>query len=129
VSVCQGLCQAMWDRTAKWLYITRLSGDPAYALPLQHSGLPSFPPNGISTSEELAKMKVPVIAPEVFESGGTPAQYAYTRNVEPHAGTYIVFPCREPEYPLVEDCFSARHFSLENEIGRQYFAAKLPARD
>ena len=90
--------------------------------PLQHSGLPSFPPNGISTSEELAKMKVPVIAPEVFESGGTPAQYAYTRNVEPHAGTYIVFPCREPEYPLVEDCFSARHFSLENEIGRQYFA-------
>ena len=26
----------------------------------------------------MAKMKVPVIAPEVFESGGTPAQYAYT---------------------------------------------------
>jgi Tol biopolymer transport system component len=78
VPVCQGLCQAMWDRTGKWLYLSPRSAI-TYALPLKRSGLPRLPPAGISGSEELAQMKVTLIPPEVFESAGTPAQYAYTR--------------------------------------------------
>jgi Tol biopolymer transport system component len=78
VSVCQGLCQAVWDRTGKWLYISPTGAD-TYALPLRRSGLPRLPPAGIAGSEELAQMKVPRIPPEVFESAGTPSQYAYTR--------------------------------------------------
>jgi hypothetical protein len=37
---------------------------------VQHSGLPNLPPNGISSPEDLIKIKVPVVAPGVIESGG-----------------------------------------------------------
>jgi hypothetical protein len=44
VSVCQGLCQATWDRTGKWLYITRLRGDPIYSRLCSTRAFPVFPP-------------------------------------------------------------------------------------
>jgi hypothetical protein len=82
VPLCLGLCPATWDRTGKSLYLTLpTSGDHnTYALPLQRTGLPSLPPAGISSAQELVRMKVPILAPGVMESGGTPSQYAYTRS-------------------------------------------------
>jgi serine/threonine protein kinase/Tol biopolymer transport system component len=81
VPLCLGLCPATWDRTGKSLYMTLpTSGDHnTYALPLRRTGLPSLPPAGISSAQELVRMKVPILAPGVMESGGTPSQYAYTR--------------------------------------------------
>jgi serine/threonine protein kinase/WD40 repeat protein len=79
VPVCLFLCTSIWDRTGKSLYIQDPESQSVYALPLLHNGLPSIPPSGISSREELAKMKMPIVAPGVFESGGTPSQYAYTR--------------------------------------------------
>lgn len=82
VPVCLGLCPAIWDRSGKSLYLYfPNSGDKnTYILPLQHTGLPILPPAGISSSEELSSLKVPVVAQKVFESGGTPLLYAYTRS-------------------------------------------------
>jgi eukaryotic-like serine/threonine-protein kinase len=81
VPVCMGLCPATWDRSGKSLYLSLpRSGDKnTYVLSVQHSGLPNLPPNGISSPEDLIKIKVPVVAPGVIESGGTPTFYAYTR--------------------------------------------------
>jgi serine/threonine protein kinase len=82
VPLCLGICLAMWDRTGKSLYLSfPAGGDKAiYALPLQVTGLPKLPPAGISSPQELVRMKAPVLAPGVMESGGTPSQYAYTRS-------------------------------------------------
>ncbi|HTT23560.1 MAG TPA: protein kinase [Candidatus Sulfotelmatobacter sp.] len=77
VAVCLFHCEASWDRTGRSLYIG--DGTNTYALPRLHSGLPSLPPAGISSGEDLAKLKVPVVAHAVLESGGTPTQYAFTR--------------------------------------------------
>ena len=81
VPVCLGLCPATWDRTGKALYLGIPGSDDrnTYALPLQHNGLPNLPANGITSTEDLIRMKVPVAAPGVGESGGTPSLYAYTR--------------------------------------------------
>jgi serine/threonine protein kinase/Tol biopolymer transport system component len=77
VPVCRFLCEANWDRTGKSLYLNDFTN--TYALPQLHNGLPSLPPGGISRREDLAKLNFPVVAQAVFESGGTPAQYAFTR--------------------------------------------------
>jgi eukaryotic-like serine/threonine-protein kinase len=77
VVVCLFLCGANWDRTGKSLYIA--DDMNTYALPRLHSGLPSLPPGGISSREDLANLKAPLVARTVFESGGTPTQYAFTR--------------------------------------------------
>jgi eukaryotic-like serine/threonine-protein kinase len=81
VPVCLGLCPASWDRTGKSLYLTLpTTGDKnVYALPLQPTGLPKLPPAGVSGPEQLVRMKAPILAPGVMESGGIPSQYAYTR--------------------------------------------------
>ena len=82
VPVCLGICPANWDRTGKSLYLTMpTSGNTnVYALPLQRTGLPNLPPGGISSTEELVRMKAPILAAGVMESVGTPSQYAYTRS-------------------------------------------------
>jgi serine/threonine protein kinase len=82
VPLCLGICPASWDRTGKSLYLTLpTSGDNnVYALPLQHTGLPNLPPAGISNTQELVRMKAPILASGVMESGGTPSQYAFTRS-------------------------------------------------
>jgi serine/threonine protein kinase len=77
VAVCQFICGANWDRTGKSLYIA--DGTNTYALPRLRGGLPSLPPGGISSREELAKLNLPVVARAVLESGGTPSQFAFTR--------------------------------------------------
>jgi serine/threonine protein kinase len=82
VPICLGLCPAAWDRTGKSLYLNfPTSGDRnTYALPLQRTGLPKLPATGFSSYQELDRMKAPILAPGVVESGGTPSQYAYTRS-------------------------------------------------
>ena len=82
VPLCLGLCPATWDRDGKALYLSFPTGGGTntYALPLQRTGLPKLPPGGISSPQELNRMKVPILAPGVIESGGTPSQYAYTRS-------------------------------------------------
>jgi len=80
-SVCLGICPSTWDRAGKSLYFRFPNGGDknTYALPLQRSGLPQLPADGISGTDELSKWKVPVVAPGVFESVGTLSQYAFTR--------------------------------------------------
>jgi eukaryotic-like serine/threonine-protein kinase len=82
VPVCLGLCPASWDRTGKSLYLSIPTADDKniYALPLQRTGLPKLPPAGISSTQELVRMKAPILALGVMESGGTSSQYAYTRS-------------------------------------------------
>ena len=82
VPVCLGICPASWDRTGTSLYLSVPTADDRniYALPLQRTGLPKLPPAGISSTQELVNMKVPILAPGIMESGGTPSQYAYTRS-------------------------------------------------
>ena len=82
VPLCLGICPVSWDRTGKSLYLSfPTAGEKnIYALPLQQTGLPKLPPGGISSSEELDRMKAAILAPGVIESAGTPSQYAYTRS-------------------------------------------------
>jgi eukaryotic-like serine/threonine-protein kinase len=85
VPVCSSLCPVAWDRAGKSLYVSfPPSGydKTTYALLLQRNGLPKVPPAGISSTEELVRMKASIVAPGVMESGGTPSQYAYTRFTE-----------------------------------------------
>jgi serine/threonine protein kinase/Tol biopolymer transport system component len=83
VPVCLSLCSATWDRTGKSLYISLISSGNknTYALPLERSGLPRLPSAGISSIEELNEWKVPVVAPEIVESGGMLLPSAHTRSV------------------------------------------------
>jgi len=79
VPVCMGLCFSRWDRMGKSLYVAVPNVGKTYILPLQRNGLPMLPAKGISSPDDLAKMKAAVAPPGVNESGGTPSLYAFTR--------------------------------------------------
>jgi Tol biopolymer transport system component len=79
VPVCLGLCFSRWDRAGKSLYLGLPNVGKTYILPLRRNGLPVLPANGISSPDDLAKMKATVAPPGVSESGGTPSLYAFTR--------------------------------------------------
>lgn len=63
----------------KSLYLGFPNVGKTYILPLRRNGLPMLPANGISSPDDLVKMKAVVAPPEVNESGGTPSLYAFTR--------------------------------------------------
>lgn len=81
VPVCVGICPASWDRTGKSLYLSLPAAgeEHIYALPLLQTGLPKLPPAGISTTQDLVRMRASILVPGVMQSAGTPSQYAYTR--------------------------------------------------
>lgn len=79
VPVCLGLCFSRWDHIGKSLYLSYPNTGNEYILPLRRNGLPMLPANGISSPDDLVKMKAVVAPPEVSESGGTSSLYAFTR--------------------------------------------------
>jgi serine/threonine protein kinase/Tol biopolymer transport system component len=82
LSLCNGFCDAHWDISGKFLYLTfKSNGDlNTYALPVDPArGIPAFPPGGITTAADLKAEKGLIVIPKEIDSGAGTNLYSYTR--------------------------------------------------
>jgi hypothetical protein len=83
VLVCTSMCRLGWDISGKFFYVV-LYGSGAsttYLLPVNPArGIPDFPVTGVSTGDDLKKIKGVVVIPQQIDSIAGPGYYSYTRH-------------------------------------------------
>ncbi|HEX5424088.1 MAG TPA: protein kinase [Candidatus Acidoferrales bacterium] len=78
VVICNLLCGLYWNAQGNIAYVTGV--DETYVLPVsRESGLPKFPPNGLTSLDDLRKIPGVISIPWTVDSGMSAFVYTYTR--------------------------------------------------
>ncbi|MGH9734522.1 MAG: protein kinase domain-containing protein [Candidatus Acidiferrales bacterium] len=78
VVICNLLCGLYWNAQGNIAYVTGV--DETYVLPVsRESGLPKFPPNGVTSLNDLRKIPGVISIPWTVDSGMSASVYTYTR--------------------------------------------------
>jgi eukaryotic-like serine/threonine-protein kinase len=83
VLVCTTLCTARWDITGKFFYVVLYGsgGSTTYLMPVNPArGIPDLPAAGISTGDDLKRVKGVTVIPQQIDSLAAPGFYSYTRH-------------------------------------------------